>query len=272
MALLTGLGIWIGIRISGGTAAIPTRETPEPVTSAQPDTDTGDNEEKDENEEAPPAEIPPLADDDGRWNLIVVNKQNPLPSAFRTDLETVADGVEVDARIRAPLFKMVNAAKEDGIILTLYSGYRTREQQGERFAAYRDDLISREGQSEEDAIAITGSYIAAPGESEYHTGLAVDILTSGYTEPDEGFADTHAYSWLSMNAKDYGFILRYPRAKEDITGMRFEPWQYRYVGVAAAHVISENRWSLEEYIYSLNTPVDDEEIDEDEDPGDEVDE
>ena len=77
---------------------------------------------------------------------------------------------------------------------------------------------------------IAGRYIAPAGGSEHQTGLAVDIVTPSYQILDDGYANTAAAQWLLENAADYGFILRYPRDKAEITGIWFEPWHYRYVG------------------------------------------
>lgn len=86
---------------------------------------------------------------------------------------------------------------------------------------------------------IAGRYIAPAGGSEHQTGLAVDIVTPSYQILDDGYANTAAAQWLLENAADYGFILRYPRDKAEITGIWFEPWHYRYVGREAAGTIME---------------------------------
>ena len=90
----------------------------------------------------------------------------------------------------------------------------------------------------------TNLHIAKPGESEHHTGLAIDIK-SGDTSP---FIISKEYVWLKKNAHKYGFILRYPEGKEEITGYAFEPWHYRYVGKKIAKFITKNNMTLEEYI------------------------
>ena len=72
--------------------------------------------------------------------------------------------------------------------------------------------------------------VQAPGASEHHTGLALDLVSSEYTSLDEGFENTEAFAWLQEHAWEYGYILRYPRDKESITGVIYEPWHYRFVG------------------------------------------
>ena len=85
-----------------------------------------------------------------------------------------------------------------------------------------------------------------PGASEHQIGLALDIVTDSYRELNEGFAETAAGKWLAENSYKYGFILRYPLGKEYITGIEYEPWHFRYVGVEAATVITEQGITLEE--------------------------
>ena len=90
--------------------------------------------------------------------------------------------------------------------------------------------------------------VTVPGTSEHHLGLALDILTGSYTEMDDGFGETEAGKWLAANSADYGFILRYPQGKEDITGIIYEPWHFRYVGEKYAKDITERGVCLEEYL------------------------
>ncbi|MGI6168220.1 MAG: M15 family metallopeptidase [Christensenellales bacterium] len=88
-----------------------------------------------------------------------------------------------------------------------------------------------------------------PGNySEHATGLAVDILSASYAPLDEGFAQTEEGAWLANNAHRFGFILRYPKSKESVTGVVYEPWHFRYVGVEAASEIFQRDICLEEYL------------------------
>ncbi len=89
--------------------------------------------------------------------------------------------------------------------------------------------------------------VAVPAASEHRLGLALDIVSNTYKNLDEGFAGTPAGIWLAENSYKYGFILRYPKDKEDITGIDYEPWHFRYVGVDAATVITERGITLEEF-------------------------
>ena len=100
----------------------------------------------------------------------------------------------------------------------------------------------------EDALKVVLSYSAYPGTSEHQTGLCLDFITAQMTALDTSFEETSAFEWLSKNAYRYGFILRYPKDKTEITGYSYEPWHYRYVGVDAAAAIWKNNLTLEEYL------------------------
>lgn len=115
----------------------------------------------------------------------------------------------------------------NGFILT--SGYRNAEKQAEIFAQQQDGTAAK------------------PGYSEHQTGLAFDVTAR---RDSGGFETTRQFSWLQEHCWEYGFILRYPQGKEDVTGTPYEPWHYRYVGVSAAQMIYENNWTLEEYCAS----------------------
>ena len=94
---------------------------------------------------------------------------------------------------------------------------------------------------------LASHWVAPPGNSEHHTGLALDFVSNESTELNKSFADTKAAKWLLENAESYGFILRYPEGKEDITGYMYEPWHIRYVGVDIAKEITEAGITFEEY-------------------------
>ena len=93
--------------------------------------------------------------------------------------------------------------------------------------------------------------VTVPGSSEHQLGLALDIVSSTYTALDQGFGDTDAGKWLLEHSREFGFILRYPKGKEYITGIDFEPWHFRYVGIEAATVIMDEGITLEEFVERL---------------------
>lgn len=200
-----------------------------------------------EEEPAPPSAA---KEPDGKWNLILVNSTNALPDGFDVELATVSDGYRVDARIADNLSRMFLQAKEDGINLIICSAYRTPEKQQENFNNQVQQYLDQ-GDTAEEADAKTVAYIARPGFSEHHTGLAVDIVTPEYQTLNEGFANTPAFRWLDEHAHKYGFILRYPKSKEGITQISYEPWHYRYVGEEHAAAIKQSGDCLEEYLAAL---------------------
>ena len=102
--------------------------------------------------------------------------------------------------------------------------------------------------SEEEASARAAAILPEADANEHGTGYAADILSTDYTAQDTGFADTRAYQWLTAYAAEYGFILRYPEDRQAITGVVFEPWHWRYVGVENALAIRASGLSLEEFL------------------------
>ncbi|MGE7911528.1 M15 family metallopeptidase [Lysinibacillus xylanilyticus] len=163
--------------------------------------------------------------------ILLANKIYPLPSTF-------APGEDPEAR--QALNKMIAAAKQQGFDLVAFSGYRSFEYQTTLYNNY----AKRDGQAAADR------YSARPGYSEHQTGLAFDIGEKGKDDLwlTEEFGETPAGQWLFTHAQDYGFILRFPQNKEDITGYMYESWHYRYVGVDIAKDIKKQNITLEEYL------------------------
>ena len=112
-------------------------------------------------------------------------------------------------------------------------------------------LFVAQGMSREKAEAQTATMIAVPGTSEHHTGLAADIVTPTHQTLDPEFANTEAGKWLQEHAVEYGFVLRDPEEKQDITNIIYESWHYRYVGKEHAKLMKENNLCLEEYLQAI---------------------
>ena len=204
-----------------------------------------------ETEEEPEAAVQekndaPVIDPDD-WRLILVNKQNPVPDDFTVKLSGISDSMQVDERIIADVYRMMDAASDDGVNLMICSAYRSYDRQKTLFNNKINKLMG-EGMTYLEAYKVGSMNVTVPGTSEHHLGLALDILTGSYTKMDDGFGDTEAGKWLAENASDYGFILRYPKGKEDITGIVYEPWHFRYVGREYAKDIEERGVCLEEYL------------------------
>lgn len=175
-------------------------------------------------------------------NLVIVNRFYKLESsAVPDDLEDISvqyayDGHQLKNEANTAYIKMARSAKENNISLIANVSYRSYEEQEKTYNSYK----SRYGELKADEIA------ARPSHSEHQTGLAINISTR-LKEGEEKFEDTDAYKWLIENAYKYGFILRYPEGKEDITGFSFEPGHYRYVGVEVAKKIKEEDITFDEY-------------------------
>ncbi len=185
------------------------------------------------------------------WNLLLVNKQHPVPENHTFELGTIAGAMECDARILPELFAMLKAAKDEGISLSVCSPYRDISRQKILFDR-KIKLHMGNGYSYMEAYKKASQIVTVPGASEHQIGLALDIISSDYTSLDEGFGNTAAGKWLKEHSKEYGFILRYPKGKEYITGIDFEPWHFRYVGKEAATIIMDNEITLEEFVESIS--------------------
>ena len=171
--------------------------------------------------------------------VLLVNKTHSLPDGYTPDRLIDLYGLEdrafklsyADMSLTEETYRAANemflAAKEDGVEgFTMTSAFRTTEKQQEIYDSTTDGTA------------------ALPGQSEHQTGLAFDVTAR---RESGTFADTPQYAWLIEHCWDYGFILRYPAGKEDITGFPNESWHYRYVGKEIAAIIREHDWTLEEY-------------------------
>ncbi len=178
--------------------------------------------------------------------LMLVSKGRPMPRDYVPVLDDVY-GKSLEKTTAFMLKEMFEAAKKDGVELKLLSAYRTPEYQQEVFDRSVSERVAQ-GQSYDEAVAETSINVAKPYESEHNLGLAVDIVTTQDDDVYVDFENTKEFAWLSENATDYGFILRYPKGKERITGYTYEPWHYRYVGPYDARRIYNSDLTLEEYL------------------------
>ncbi len=188
------------------------------------------------------------------WYLLLVNRDFALPAGYQPKTAVCLPGVykenrELDARVAPEYRRMYNAALKDGAELIPFSGYRRSSTQKNNFedkiAYYRN-----QGYSNAEAVNLAAKSILPPGCSEHEAGLSMDITRPGVWDTRVDFEDTKEFAWLMKNAADYGFILRYPKDKRDITKITYEPWHWRYVGAEAASVIMGQGLCLEEYLAS----------------------
>jgi len=171
--------------------------------------------------------------------LMLVNKYNNLKENYVPDLVEMSIIYSVpnqymDKEAYKYFKNMVNDALKEDISIYNISAYRSYETQNRLYSEY---LV-------ESGLESTDIKSARPGHSEHQTGLAVDINVAN---SNANFEKTKEYAWLIKNAYKYGFILRYPEGKTYITGYKFEPWHYRFVGIEAALYIYENDITFEEY-------------------------
>ena len=184
------------------------------------------------------------------WKLLLVNKQHTIPEDYEFTLGTIKGSMRCDERIIEPLTQMFAAAKKDGVNLIVCSPYRDMARQEYLFVRKVKNFQSM-GMSYMDAYKKASITVTLPGASEHQIGLAMDIISDTYSSLDTGFAETEAGKWLAEHSWEYGFILRYPLGKEEITGIQFEPWHFRYVGADAAEVITKQNITLEEFVENL---------------------
>ena len=178
------------------------------------------------------------------WNLVVVNAGRKMPAGYEPKLAEVCNsGVYMEYRVAPWYDKMYYAAKEDGITLVPYSGYRSYARQERNYNNLTETYMGRYGISRQEAAAKAATVILPPGTSEHNLGLAMDICNTY-----DSFATQKEYAWLVENAHKYGFILRYTAEKQPITGIVPEPWHWRYVGVEYAEKIKNSGLCLEEYL------------------------
>lgn len=183
---------------------------------------------------------PPSIDIDS-WEYILVNSENRIDGSFAPEIGiAVSQSSESnqDIRIVDALDKFAADAEAQGLEVYLSSGYRSYETQSYLF----------ELKCEEYDYDTAATIVAIPGTSEHQTGLCCDI-TDVYRDPKNSeLENTETYKWMSAHCAEYGFIVRFPKGKEDITKIIYEPWHFRYVGVDAATYIMENNLTLEEFV------------------------
>ena len=260
--ILALLLLFILAGLAVGFAVTEKRKPAEPTTNAvsevetepqtEPPTEAQTAAPEPTTAKAPPVSLPQSADgnpvtvspDGDNWELTLVNLQYRLPEDYKPTLQAAVEGssVQLDARVAPFYAEMYAAAKADGCTLTPYSGYRTFARQQENFDRKVAYYVSQ-GLSEAEATAQTQTRILPAGASEHNMGFAMDIVSAS-----ADFISTKEFSWLSAHAHEYGFILRYPENKTEITGVMYEPWHWRFVGKEAAAEMQKSGQCLEEYL------------------------
>jgi len=179
------------------------------------------------------------------WNLRLINRWHRLPDDFEVELTKLSNGHIVDKRIAEDLNAMLAAARKENLYPVICSSYRSKATQE---YLYKKRVARARNEGYTDAKLEAAGWVAVPRSSEHEAGLALDIVSSGYQGLDRQQENTKEQKWLMENSYKYGFILRYPEDKKEITGINYEPWHYRYVGKKAAREIYTLGICLEEYL------------------------
>ena len=216
-------------------ASTPT-PTPTPVPSATPEPTV------------PPEPTPtprPALELDG-WQLRLVNKENLMGEEDRPEVTELEGGQYFDTRAVEALREMIAAARAEGLYVRLTSAYRPYDTQMYLYNKKVTEVQGWYGYDLPTAQEAAKAIVAYPGSSEHQLGLACDIVDGYYQYMDESLADTELLQWLAEHCTTFGFVLRYPKDKTEITGIMYEPWHFRYVGLEAAVYMTENGLCLEE--------------------------
>jgi D-alanyl-D-alanine carboxypeptidase len=193
---------------------------------------------------SPEGPVFPEAED---WQLLLVNPWNEMPEDYEVTLKALPDGQKVDERAYDDLNAMLEACRDAGLRPKICSSYRT---QAKQTYLYNNKItrLRNAGYSKAAALEEAGRWVARPGTSEHQLGLALDIVSSSYQALTKKQEKTAEQKWLMEHCWEYGFILRYPSDKSEITGIGYEPWHYRYVGREVALDVRESGLCFEEYL------------------------
>ena len=222
--------------------AVRAGELPEDTSSSQGESSTSSLNQI----TVTPTAEPSLSPEERPWYLRLVNKDNPLPQDFTVELTQVYGG-QFDSRAADALSQMLEDMEEQGLSPMICSSFRTWDDQAALHQNKIDRLLA-EGYSQEEAETEANRWVVPAGTSEHELGLAVDIVSAEYQILEEEQENTPEQQGLMEHCQEYGIILRYPGDKQDLTGVGYEPWHYRYVGVEAAQEIMAQGICLEEYL------------------------
>ena len=244
-----GWGLWWLLRGEGeegpgssGTAQSPSQTPSQPETSASPDPEPVSVPE--------PEPDPGPAIDPDDWQLVLINPTHSIEKELEMEFDEV-QGYKFDSRIAGKVRELIAAAKEDGYSLAIVSGYRTMDRSRMLYANKIAEYQNM-GYDEATAKVEAAKWVAPPGTSEHHSGLAMDIVSGDYytkySDLVEAFENEPEAVWLRENCARFGFILRFPKDKTEITGINYEPWHFRFVGEEHARTIMDQGLCLEEYL------------------------
>ena len=186
--------------------------------------------------------------------MILVNRTHRITEDYPVETKECGSATAINKTLQTEaaeaFLSMQAAAAKDGVDVRMQSGYRSVSYQKKLYdnktQYYRNKGLSEAAAREKAAVIVN-----PPGCSEHNCGLAADLNSPEHTTLDTGFADTAAFRWLCDNAEQYGFILRYPKEAESVTGITYEPWHWRYVGPENAALLNQSGLCLEDAIAVL---------------------
>lgn len=251
--IVVGMAIGAGIGAVSKNAAAKAEAAKVAATEKKAAEDAAALKKARENGDAAPVELEKVKSSD--WDLALVNPETKMETSLTADqLGTLDEEFQVDKRIVTSYKELAAAAEKAGYSLALISAYRSIEDQQANFDHQVNYIMTARGISKEEAVAATKESISEPGYSEHHTGLAVDVVDQAWLNSnppsvlESSFGETDAGKWLAANCQEYGFVIRYPAGKEDLTKISYEPWHLRYVGKANATYMNAHKLVLEEYL------------------------
>ena len=186
--------------------------------------------------------------------MILVNRTHRITEDYPVETKECGSATAINKTLQTEaaeaFLSMQAAAAKDGVDVRMQSGYRSVSYQ-KKLYDNKTQYYRNKGLSEAAAREKAAAIVNPPGYSEHNCGLAADLNSPEHTTLDTGFADTAAFRWLCENAEQYGFILRYPKEAESVTGITYEPWHWRYVGPENAALLNQSGLCLEDAIAVL---------------------
>ncbi|MBE6903326.1 MAG: D-alanyl-D-alanine carboxypeptidase family protein [Ruminococcaceae bacterium] len=246
-------------QISSDTSVISSEPSSSEASSSKPSSSSSPSSSQTtpsqkEYPDTPEGRLQEIEDDLNSDYLRVVSAKSPLPESFTAKTTTFkfeGFNVTVDPRIKDALLSFLQAAKKQGYVPNTISSYRSHAKQTQNYNNKVQQYINK-GYSRAEAEKVAATIVAIPGTSEHEYGMTADICINTrdalYPETIEKMKDN---IWNREHCAEYGFIVRYPKGKEEITGIMYEPWHFRYVGVKHAKIIMEKNLCLEEYVEML---------------------
>lgn len=181
----------------------------------------------------------PRIDKDG-WQYVLASADSPIGDYAPPQLVTVENGQQFDSRAAVSLQNFIAAARAQGLSVCLSSAYRDYYSQ--------QYLYNRKVEQLGGDKAAAARIVLPAGTSEHQLGLCADITDQYYDVKTEALEDTALFQWMQAHCAEYGFVVRYPKDKQDITGVMYEPWHFRYVGEEAAQYMVDHNLCLEEFL------------------------